>query len=146
MTIAWARRFVTLVANLVGEGVEEEDIEAGFEQFLLDAGMPIEFNDTAELDEFQKYFAEEYLPALADEEDRDSVLDCADRKEEAESEAYDDVYKKMRALAAGRGYDLEDGEIESIIEEAEEDGDSVLDCADGALRELVEDWVADHQE
>ena len=70
----------------------------------------------------------------------------ADRKEEAESEAYDEVYKKMRAFAADRGYDLEDGEIESIIEAAEEDGDSVLDCADGALRELVEDWVADHQE
>ena len=52
----------------------------------------------------------------------------------------------MRAFAVDRGYDLEDGEIESIIEEAEEDGDSVLDCTDGALRELVEDWVADHQE
>lgn len=37
----------------------------------------------------------------------------------------------MREFAADRGYDLEDGEIESIIEEAEEDGDSVLDCADG---------------
>lgn len=70
----------------------------------------------------------------------------SDRKEEAEGEAYDEVYKKMRAFAADRGYDLEDGEIESIIEEAEEDGDSVLDCADGVLRELVEDWVADHQE
>lgn len=70
----------------------------------------------------------------------------ADRKEEAESEAYDEVYKKMRAFAADRGYDLEDGEIESIIEEAEEDGDCVLECADGALRELTEDWVADHQE
>ena len=69
----------------------------------------------------------------------------ADRKEEAESEAYDEVYKKMRAFAADRGYDLEDGEIDDIIEGAEEDGDSVLDCADGALRELVEDWVADHQ-
>ena len=69
----------------------------------------------------------------------------SDRKEEAESESYEEVYKKMRAFAADRGYDLEDGEIESIIEEAEEDGDSVLDCADGALRELVEDWVADHQ-
>lgn len=68
-----------------------------------------------------------------------------DRKEEAESGVYDEVYKKMRAFAADRGYDLEGGEIEDIIEEAEEDGDSVLDCADGALRELVEDWVADHQ-
>ena len=70
----------------------------------------------------------------------------ADRKEEAEGEAYGEVYEKMCAFAADRGYNLEDGEIESIIEEAEEDGDSVLDCADGALRELVEDWVADHQE
>lgn len=69
----------------------------------------------------------------------------SDRKEEAESDAYDEVYKKMRAFAADRGYDLEDGEIDDIIEGAEEDGDSVLDCADGALRELVEDWVADHQ-
>ena len=68
-----------------------------------------------------------------------------DREEEAESEAYDEAYKKMRAFAADRGYDLEDGEIDRIIEDAEEDGDSVLDCADGALRELVEDWVADHQ-
>lgn len=64
---------------------------------------------------------------------------------EAEQKAYEEVYQKMRAFAADRGYDLEDGEIESIIEAAEEDGDSVLDCADGSLRELVEDWVADHQ-
>lgn len=65
---------------------------------------------------------------------------------EAEQKAYEEVYKKMRAFAADRGYDLEDGEIDDIIEGAEEDGDSVLDCADGALRELVEDWVTDHQE
>lgn len=68
----------------------------------------------------------------------------ADRKEEAEGEAYEEVYKKMREFADRRDYTLSDAEIESIIEEAEEDGDSVLDCADGALRELVEDWVADH--
>lgn len=68
MTVAWARQFVNLVANLVEEGVEEEDIDAGFEQFLLDAGIPVEFNDTAELDEFQRYFTEEYLPELRDEE------------------------------------------------------------------------------
>lgn len=70
----------------------------------------------------------------------------ADRKEEAESEAYGEVYKKICAFAADRGYNLDYGELKSIVEEAEEDGDSVLDCADGALRELVEDWVADHQE
>lgn len=70
----------------------------------------------------------------------------ADRKEEAESEAYEEVYKKMRTYAARRGYDIQDWELDRIVEGAEEEGDSVLDCADGALRELVEDWVADHQE
>ena len=69
-----------------------------------------------------------------------------DREEEDESDAYEEVYKKMRAFAADRGYDLEDEEIDDIIEGAEEDGDCVLDCSDGALRELAEDWVADHQE
>jgi Ca2+-binding EF-hand superfamily protein len=57
-----------------------------------------------------------------------------------------EIYQKMREYADNRDYDLSDEEILIIIEEAEEDGDSVLDCADGALRELVEDWVADHQE
>ena len=64
---------------------------------------------------------------------------------ECEQKAYEEVYQKMRTYAARRGYDLQDWEIDRIIEGAEEDGDSVLDCADGALRELVEDWVADHQ-
>lgn len=70
----------------------------------------------------------------------------ADRKEEAESEAYEEVYKKIRTFAARRGYDIQDWEIDRIVEGAEEDGDSVLDCADEALRELAEDWIADHQE
>ena len=69
-----------------------------------------------------------------------------DREEEAESDAYEEVYRKMRTYAARRGYDLQDWEIDDIIEEAEEDGDSVLDCSDEALRELAEDWVADHPE
>jgi len=67
-------------------------------------------------------------------------------KEAKKDEAYEEVYKKMREYADNRDYDLFDSEIWTIIEEAEEEGDSVLDCADGALRELVEDWVADHQE
>lgn len=70
----------------------------------------------------------------------------ADCDEESEEEAYEEVYQKMRAFAANRGYDLQDWEIERIIDGAEEDGDNVLDCADGALRELTEDWVADHQD
>ena len=69
-----------------------------------------------------------------------------DREEEAESDAYEEVYQKMRTYAARRGYDLQDWEIDRIIDEAEEDGDSVLDCSDEALRELAEDWIADHPE
>ena len=69
-----------------------------------------------------------------------------DREEEAESEAYDEVYRKMCTYAARQGYDLQDWEIDDIIEEAEEDGDSVLDCSDEALRELAEEWIADHLE
>lgn len=65
---------------------------------------------------------------------------------EAEQKAYEEVYQKMRTYAARRGYDLQDWEIDRIIEGAEEDGDCVLECADGALRELTEDWIADHQE
>ena len=38
----------------------------------------------------------------------------ADRQDQAESEAYDEVYKKMRAFAADRGYDLEDGESKTL--------------------------------
>ena len=70
----------------------------------------------------------------------------ADFDEESEEEAYEEVYRKMRMYACNRGYDLQDWEIERIIDGAEEDGDDVLDCADGALRELTEDWVADHQD
>ena len=69
-----------------------------------------------------------------------------DQEEEAGEKAYEKVYQKMRMFAANRGYDLQDWEIERIIDGAEADGDDVLDCADGALRELTEDWVADHQD
>lgn len=57
-----------------------------------------------------------------------------------------EIYQKMRAYADRRDYDLSDEEILIIIEECEEEGDSIADCSDGALREIVEDWVADHQE
>lgn len=67
-----------------------------------------------------------------------------DREEEAESDAYEEAYKKMRAYASCRGYDLQDWEIDCIVEDAEADGGCVPECADGALRELAEDWVADH--
>lgn len=90
MTIAWARQFVNLVANLAEEDVTEEDVEAGFEQFLLDAGFPIEFNDTKELDEFQKYFTEEYLPNLTDEKPKPTPK--TDEEINAEFEAMAKAY------------------------------------------------------
>lgn len=120
---------LTELSEEYGKSIEELDTE--FEDFYDNGG-----------DEYDCGSGGPYPNSIeafrADYENRE--------EEEDEQEAYDDIYKKMRAFAADRGYDLEDGEIEDIIEEAEEDGDSVLDCADGALRELVEDWVADHQE
>lgn len=56
----------------------------------------------------------------------------------------EEIYKKMREFADQRGYTLTDSEIGTIIVECEE-GDSILDCSDGMLREIVEDWIADHQ-
>ncbi len=64
--------------------------------------------------------------------------------DEAEQKAYDDIYQKMREFADRRDYTLSDEEIETIIEQCEEEGDSISDCTDGMLREIVEDWVADH--
>lgn len=128
-----AKKWVQTLETTLTELAEEfnkpiEELDAQFEEWYDNGGSDFDLGGPYTSPEA---FAREYR---------------ADRQENAESEAYEEVYKKMRAFAADRGYDLEDGEIESIIEEAEEDGDSVLDCADGALRELTEDWVADHQE
>lgn len=57
----------------------------------------------------------------------------------------EDIYKKMREHADRRDYTLSDKEIEIIINTCEEEGDSILDCSDGMLREIVGDWIADHQ-
>ena len=130
-----AKKWVSELEKMLTELSEEygksiEELDAEFEDFYDNGG-----------DEYDCGSGGPYPNSIeafrADYENRE--------EEEDEQKTYDEVYKKMRAFAADRGYDLEDGEIESIIEEAEEDGDSVLDCADGALRELVEDWVADHQ-
>lgn len=67
----------------------------------------------------------------------------ANKDDEAEQEAYNDIYKKMREFADRRDYTLSDDEIKTIIDQCEEEGDSIFDCSDGMLREIVEDWVAD---
>lgn len=125
----WVQTLETTLTELATEFNKPiEELDAQFEEWYDNGGSDFDLGGPYTSPEA---FAREYR---------------ADRQDQAESEAYEEVYKKMRTYAADRDYDLEDGEIESIIEEAEEDGDSVLDCADGALRELVEDWVADHQE
>lgn len=68
----------------------------------------------------------------------------ANKDDEAEQKAYDEIYKKMREFADRRDYTLSDGEIDVIVEECEQEGDSIFDCSDGMLREIVEDWIADH--
>lgn len=69
MTVAWARRFLEMITSLASlYDLDESDVEEAFGQFVLDAGIPIEFADTAELEEFRKYFTEDYLPSLSNEE------------------------------------------------------------------------------
>lgn len=127
----WVQELEKMLAELSEEyGKSIEELDAEFEDFYDNGGDEYDCGSCGPYPNSIEAFRADY-------ENRE--------EEEDEQEAYDEVYKKMRAFAADKGYDLEDGEIESIIEEAEEDGDSVLDCADGALRELVEDWVADHQ-
>lgn len=103
-----------------------EELDAQFEEWYDNGGSDFDLGGPYPSPEA---FAKEYR---------------ADRQDQAESEAYEEVYKKMREYADNRDYELSDDEIDAIIEEAEEEGDSIFDCSDGALREIVEDWVADH--
>lgn len=106
-----------------------EELDAEFENWYYDGGQQWDFPGSGP--NAVEAFEKEYR---------------AGRKEEADDEAYEEAYKKMRTYAARQGYDIQDWELERIVEGAEEDGDSVLDCSDEGLGELVEDWVADHQE
>ena len=124
----WVQDLEEMLTSLAKEfNKSVEELDDAFTDWYDNGGIDFDLDGESSIE----VFAEDYRN---------------DREEEAESDAYEEVYKKMRAFAADRGYDLEDGEIDDIIEGAEEDGDCVLDCSDGALRELVEDWVADHQE
>jgi len=69
----------------------------------------------------------------------------SEREEEAECEAYEEVYKKMREYADRSGYTLADDEINFLVECAQDVGDNIADYSDEALREIVEEWVEDHQ-
>jgi hypothetical protein len=125
----WVQTLETTLTELAKEFNKPiEELDAQFEEWYDNGGSDFDLGGPYTSPEA---FAKEYR---------------ADRQDQAESEAYEEVYAKMRAFAAHRGYDLQDWEIDRIIDGAEEDGDNVLDCADRALRELTEDWVADHQE
>ncbi len=125
----WVQALEVMLNRLSQEfGKSIEELDAKFEDWYWDGGR--DFDLAGRVSSIEA-FEEDYR---------------YNQEEEVEGEAYEEVYKKMRTYAARRGYDLQDWEIERIIEGAEEDGDNVLDCADGALRELTEDWVADHQE
>ena len=125
----WVQTLETTLTELAKEfNKSVEELDAQFEEWYDNGGSDFDLGGPMSSPEA---FASEYR---------------SDREEEADGEAYEEVYKKMRTYAAHRGYDIQDWEIDRIVEGAEEDGDNILDCADGALRELVEDWVADHQE
>lgn len=123
----WVQNLEEMLTGLAKEfNKSVEELDDAFTDWYDNGGIDFDLDGESSIE----VFAEDYRN---------------DREEEAEQKAYEEVYQKMRTYAARRGYDLQDWEIDRIIEGAEEDGDSVLDCADGALRELVEDWVADHQ-
>ena len=125
----WVQTLETTLTELAKEfNKSVEELDAQFEEWYDNGGSDFDLGGPMSSPEA---FASEYR---------------SDREEEADGEAYEEVYKKMRTYAAHRGYDIQDWEIDRIVKGAEEDGDNILDCADGALRELVEDWVADHQE
>lgn len=54
------------------------------------------------------------------------------------------IYDKMREFATRRGYILTRQEFREIRQQCEDEGDRLIGCPEGLLRELAEDWVADH--
>ena len=119
---------LTSLAKEFNKSVEElDDAFTAFTDWYDNGGIDFDLDGESSIEAFAKDYRN-------------------DREQEAESEAYDEVYKKVRAFAADSGYDLEDEEIDCIVGGAEADGDCVLDCSDEALREITEDWIADHQE
>ena len=126
----WVQELEKMLTELSEEyGKSIEELDAEFEDFYDNGG-----------DEYDCGSGGPYPNSIeafrADYENRE--------EEEDEQKAYDNIYQKMREYADNRDYTLSDGEIEEIIEACEEEGDSIFDCSDGALREIVEDWVADH--
>lgn len=125
----WVQELEKTLTELSEEyGKSIEELDAEFEDFYDNGG-----------DEYDCGSGGPYTNSIeafrADYENRD---------DDEEDEAYEAIYQKMREYADNRDYTLSDGEIDEIIKACEEEGDSIFDCSDGALREIVEDWVADH--
>lgn len=127
--VANLEKALTQLSEKYGESVEELDKK--FDDFYYDGGSA--YDEGAGPGPYQSSIDAFY----ADYENQDE-------DEEDEQEAYDDIYQKMREFADRRDYTLSNGEIETIIEQCEQEGDSIFDCSDGMLREIVDDWVADH--
>lgn len=113
------------LAKLYDKTVDELDFE--FEEWYCDGGA--QWDEAGGGPNAVEAFESHYRALVDDEK---------------EQKAYDDIYKKMREFADRRDYTLSDEEIETIIDQCEEEGDSIFDCSDGMLREIVEDWIADH--
>lgn len=124
----WVQDLETMLKDLSEEfGKSVEELDGEFENWYYDGGQQWDFPGSGP--NAVEAFRREYSTRM---------------EEEDEQKAYDDIYQKMREYADRRDYTLSDDEIETIIEQCEEEGDSISDCSDGALREIVEDWVADH--
>lgn len=72
MSRAWAAKFIEVLdALVIAFGVEVEDVEEAFEQFLYDCGHEIEFHDPDEVDEFREYYVEHCAGDDEDDEEED---------------------------------------------------------------------------
>lgn len=112
-----------------------EEIEDAWEQFWYDGGNC--YDQAVWEIEAVDAFKESYEIQMEDDEEEEE-------EEDSESTALDEIRKKMREFADRRDYDLTDEEFEEIVAECAEEGKCLEDCPDGMLREIVEDWVADH--
>ena len=61
MKIAWARAYLELVERMLREHPEltEDDLDDLFQAWLLDCGLPVEFQDLEELSDLEGYIEDD---------------------------------------------------------------------------------------
>lgn len=115
------------LSEAYGESVEA--LDAKFEDFYDNGGCDYDCgNGCGPYTNSVDAFYADYENKVADEE-----------------EELEDIYDKMREFAHQSGYTLTRQEFRDIRQQCEDEGDSIQDCSDEGLRELVEDWAPDHQ-